>query len=127
MDIFGEGETQLMASLKSKLMMNNKKTSSMQRAAYDRDVCSIERKADLNVIINTKFVSSDGEAYVHVISECPRDYYVAYITRKAWPLLASFNKKIIYFSEAGETTLNPGIIKKINYLKLFFRAYKQVV
>lgn len=91
-----------MSSLKSKLMLNNKNKTSMGRTAYDRDVCCVERKADLKLIINTKFGSSAGVPLVHVIDECPRDYYVAYITRKAWPLLPSFNQKVMHFSEAGQ-------------------------
>ena len=61
----------------------------------------MERKKDLNVIINTNFVTPGGRPLVHIINECPRDYYVSYLTRARWTLLPTFNWGIQKFMEAG--------------------------
>lgn len=92
----------MMQSLKGKMTINEKNLSSLGQTAYNRNTCSVERKADLNVIINSEFMSPDGSPLVHIVDECPRDYYVSYITRKDWPLLPSFNRKLMLFTEAGK-------------------------
>lgn len=103
MDIFGEDGSPTIQSLARKMTLRSKGSStSMNITALQRTSCAVERKADLNVIINTNFVVPGGRPLVHVVNECPRDYYVAYLTRRGWPLLDTFNWNIIIFLEAGE-------------------------
>lgn len=102
MDIFGTGGSALIQSLASKMSLRSSiNSTSMWRTAYERKAVAVERKADLNVIINTNFVDPGGRPLVHVVQECPRDYYVAYLTRTGWPLLPTFNWNIQTFFEAG--------------------------
>lgn len=93
----------------------------IQRTAYKRDMCSVERYSDINIIIKvavfiafqlllyrinehfqTTYQRPDGSAFVHVINECPRHYFLAYIVKKGWPFLSCFNYMLIKFSEAGK-------------------------
>lgn len=104
MDIFGEDGTPLMRSLNSKMILKTGNESSMDRAATKRDACCVERKADLSVMINTKYITPMGIPMVQAVDECPRDYHVAYITRKNWPLLETFNRNLMLFSEAGNNS-----------------------
>lgn len=102
MDIFGTGGSALIQSLAAKMELTYiPNTTSLSRAATRRNCFGIERKADLNVIINTKFVEPGGRPLLNVVQECPRDYYVAYLTRAGWPLLPTFNWSIQKFFEAG--------------------------
>lgn len=38
---------------------------------------------------------------LHVIKECPRHYFLAYIVYRDWPLLPRFNQLLQRFSEGG--------------------------
>lgn len=83
------------------VVKNSANVTSMYMTAHQRNSFAVERKADLNVIIATNFVAPGGRPMVHVVQECPRDYYVAYLTRSGWPLLPTFNWLIQKFFEAG--------------------------
>lgn len=87
-------------------LKNMGNSTSLNQTAYARKSFAIERRADLNVIINTNFVAPGGRPLVHVVEECPRDYYVAYMTRAGWPLLQTFNWRIQRFFEAGSWKFN---------------------
>lgn len=51
-DIFGEGGTPVLRSLISKFkLFTGKVKPTIDRTAEDRDICCIEREADINVII----------------------------------------------------------------------------
>lgn len=50
----------------------------------------------------TTYQRPDGSAYVHVVEECPRHYFLAYIVKKGWPLLPRVNHILSKFSEAGK-------------------------
>jgi hypothetical protein len=50
MDIFGKNDSILLESLRSKLKLLTNK--SLNDTAYARTMCSVERKADINVAIN---------------------------------------------------------------------------
>lgn len=106
MDIFGTNGSEVINSLAGKMILqNNRNTTSMNTTAYKRTSFSVERKADLNVIINLNYMTSGGRPLVHVVDECPRDYHVAYLTRTGWPLLSTFNWNIMKYLEAGEYEL----------------------
>lgn len=102
MDIYGTNGSTLIQSLASKMILrDNTNTTSLFMTANQRKSFSIERKADLNVMINTNFVDASGRPLVHVVQECPRDYYIAYLARTGWPLSATFNWLLLKFFEAG--------------------------
>lgn len=102
----------------------------LERTAYRRDACSIERHSDVNIIIQvhtslfqsvpwiifqtnlvinepffsefqTKFLYPDGSPKLHVIKECPRHYFLTYIVRRGWPFLPRFNMVMTRLAEAG--------------------------
>lgn len=102
MDIFGTNGSDVINSLAGKMILQyNKNMTSMNRTAILRSSFAVERKADLNVIINLSYMTSGGRPLVHVVAECPRDYHVAYLTRTGWPLLSTFNWNIMKYLEAG--------------------------
>lgn len=49
--IFGTGDSPLLKSLISKFYLLSGATATIDRTAYDRDICCIERCADIKVII----------------------------------------------------------------------------
>lgn len=102
LDIFGDEGSPLMRSLSSKMTLKTSDMTSLNLTSTYRASYSAERKADLNVMINTRYVTPSGRPFVHVVEECPRAYYVAFLTRIGWPLLPTFNRSIIKFFEAGE-------------------------
>uniref|UniRef100_A0A182Y8U2 Ionotropic glutamate receptor C-terminal domain-containing protein n=1 Tax=Anopheles stephensi TaxID=30069 RepID=A0A182Y8U2_ANOST len=100
LDIFGNTSlSPLYQSLKGKLQILN--DSARHRAAYERDVCCIERYSDVHLIINTEYIRPDGQPMLHVIDECPRVYSLAYIVRKGWQFAPLFNAAISRFVESG--------------------------
>uniref|UniRef100_A0A182PP96 Ionotropic glutamate receptor C-terminal domain-containing protein n=1 Tax=Anopheles epiroticus TaxID=199890 RepID=A0A182PP96_9DIPT len=100
LDIFGNDSlSPLYLSLKGKLQILNE--SARQRAAYQRDVCCIERYSDVHLIINTEYIQPNGQPMLHVVDECPRVYSLAYIVRKGWPFTPLFNAAIFRFVESG--------------------------
>ncbi|XP_053678329.1 uncharacterized protein LOC128728682 [Anopheles nili] len=100
LDIFGNDTlSPLFRSLKGKLLVVNE--SARHRAAFSRDMCSIERRSDVHLIINTEYVRSNGQPMLHVIEECPRVYSLAYIVRKGWSFAPLFNAAIDRFVESG--------------------------
>uniref|UniRef100_A0A182W3E3 Ionotropic glutamate receptor C-terminal domain-containing protein n=1 Tax=Anopheles minimus TaxID=112268 RepID=A0A182W3E3_9DIPT len=100
LDIFGNASlSPLYQSLKGKLQILNE--SARHRAAYERDVCCIERHSDVHLIINTEYIRPNGQPMLHVVDECPRVYSLAYIVRKGWPFAPLFNAAIYRFVEAG--------------------------
>lgn len=56
-------------------------------------------------LLQTKYLNVDGSPKLHVIQECPRHYYLTYITRKDWPFLPKFNKILFRLAEGGFTKL----------------------
>lgn len=46
--------------------------------------------------------AADGSPKLHLVKECPREYHLAYIVKKGWPLLPRFSKIINRFFEAGK-------------------------
>lgn len=57
------------------------------------------------LLLQTKYLNVDGSPKLHVIQECPRHYYLTYITRKDWPFLPKFNKILYRLAEGGFTKL----------------------
>lgn len=103
MDIFGSNSTGVNQALAKKMVLRyTGNATSLSLTAAKRKSFAVERKADLNVIINLNYMSAGSRPMVHVVDECPRDYHVAYLTRTGWPLLPTFNLNIIKFLEAGE-------------------------
>uniref|UniRef100_A0A182J6R5 Ionotropic glutamate receptor C-terminal domain-containing protein n=1 Tax=Anopheles atroparvus TaxID=41427 RepID=A0A182J6R5_ANOAO len=100
LDIFGnDSYSALYRSLNGKLQILNE--SARHRAAYERDICCIERRSDVPLIVNTEYIRPDGQPMLHVVEECPRVYSLAYIVRKGWPFAPLFNNAILRFVEAG--------------------------
>uniref|UniRef100_A0A8W7PCU9 Ionotropic glutamate receptor C-terminal domain-containing protein n=1 Tax=Anopheles coluzzii TaxID=1518534 RepID=A0A8W7PCU9_ANOCL len=100
LDIFGNDSlSPLYQSLKGKLQILNE--SARHRAAFQRDVCCIERHSDVHLIINTEYIRPNGQPMLHVVDECPRVYSLAYIVRKGWPFAPLFNAAIYRFVESG--------------------------
>ncbi|XP_058116737.1 uncharacterized protein LOC131288540 [Anopheles ziemanni] len=100
LDIFGnDTSSALYRSLKGKLQILN--DSARHQAAFQRNICCIERRSDVHLIINTEYIRADGQPMLHVIEECPRVYSLAYIVRKGWPFAPLFNDAILRFVESG--------------------------
>lgn len=55
----------LYKSLKSKFFYSPTGPSTMKRAAFDRDVCCIERSNDINVIIGVCTQKNNNNLYIH--------------------------------------------------------------
>lgn len=130
-NLFGNSQTSssdVLKSLKKKYILDDGVESAIERTAIKRDICSVERYSDVNIIIQvqktssniniekfrfslirfyfqTKFLHRDGSPKLHVIKECPRHYFLTYIIRKGWPLLPRFNQVIDRLAEAGKHCL----------------------
>lgn len=104
LNLFGNGPevySKTLLSLSKKSFLDDDSEEKLHRTAYRRDVCSIERFSDVDIIIKTKYLDDDGSPLLNVIKECPRHFFLTYITRKGWPFLPKFNQMIARFAEAG--------------------------
>lgn len=105
LNLFGNGReiySKTLLSLRKKTFLDDDDSEEkLDRTAYRRDVCSIERFSDVDIIIKTKYLDDDGSPLLNVINECPRHYFLTYIVRKGWPFLPKFNQMIEFFTEAG--------------------------
>lgn len=52
--------------------------------------------------LQNKYEESDGSALLHVIKECPRSYYMAFIIKRGSSLVKPFNNFIRRLFEAGK-------------------------
>lgn len=46
-------------------------------------------------------MNDDGSAKLHMIKDCPQNYFLTYIVYKDWPLLSRLNKVLQRFAEGG--------------------------
>lgn len=74
---------------------------SIDRAAYKRDVCAVERKEDAKFLIDSIYVSPEGVPLLYITKECPFTYYAAFIVPKGSPFLPKFNSVTMRFVEGG--------------------------
>lgn len=98
LDIFGDRENPLLASLQDKFIIM--KTAAYDRAIEKRDVCCVERKSDITVGMTQQYLRLGYEP-LHIINECPRTYFLSFIIKKHWPFRNRFNEVIQLFLEAG--------------------------
>lgn len=123
-DLFGVGDTPVLRSLISKFSLYDSGSSIIDRTAYDRDICCIERCSDIQLIIvvsmklffsvgysdnstietlriQTKYENINGTALLHPMRESPRSCQFAYIVKKGWPFSPVFQEVLHRFREAG--------------------------
>lgn len=105
LNLFGndpEVHSKTFLSLTKKIFTDNDDSEEkLHRTAYRRDVCSIERLSDVDIIIKSKYLDDYGSPLLNVIKECPRHYFLTYIVRKGWPFLPKFNQMMERYAEAG--------------------------
>lgn len=77
--------------------------SSLDRAAYYKDVCAIERKIDAELLLKTQYIDKDGFPLLHIVNGCPIYIPLVYIVPKGSPFLPAFNTILGRFKEAGLT------------------------
>lgn len=99
--VFKNDQSETMKKLHKRVIDLN--VSSLEQAAFSRNVAAMERKQDADFIIHTKF-TKNGTPLLHVMSECPYSYFIAYIVPKGSPFLPKFNKVILDFFESGLLT-----------------------
>lgn len=99
-NVLGVNLTGVRKSLESK-RVKTKPEKSIERAAYKRDCCAIERKSDAEFYIESIFVSDDGIPLLHITDVCDLSYPVAMAVVKGFPFANTFNKIISRFVEGG--------------------------
>lgn len=99
-DIFGPNVTGVRKSLESKRVKTMTERS-INRVAYKRDCCALERKRDAEFSIESYFVSEEGTPLLHITAACDLNYPVAYAVVKGFPFATSFNKVLAGFVEGG--------------------------
>lgn len=100
--IFDKNQSELFKRLAMKTSVNLQLSmSSMDLAAHSQSVACVERKTDAKVFLKTKYLNDDGLPLLHIVSECPVSYFMAYIVPKGSPFLPIFNRIISRFLESG--------------------------
>lgn len=113
-------------SLQDKYVIINSMRPALDRVANDGDICCIERLTDVKVILSVsivwsrfrsrlfvlrfpnnytnvqyKYRTNDGSSPVHIIEECIRSFYLAYIVKKGSALQPSFSHHVQHLFEGG--------------------------
>ncbi|KAJ9583702.1 hypothetical protein L9F63_021955 [Diploptera punctata] len=72
----------------------------LKYVAKHQDIAALSRmsSAKLNVF---SIRNSDGSPLLHIVEECPRLYFLAYIVRKGSPYLPAINKIVLRLIESG--------------------------
>lgn len=101
-NLFGSQSTPILDSLRAKYRISANSTfKALNRAADARDMCGVERKTDVHVIIQTMYLQANGHQRVHVVAQCPRSYHIASIVRRDSPYTEMLNHYLRLFLEAG--------------------------
>lgn len=102
-DLLGDdSETRpIVRQLQRQLVIHTTNIISLPHTATYRNVCGVEREADADILIKSEYSTTEGEPMLHVMKECPRVYYLAYITRANWPFAPDIKRIISYFTESG--------------------------
>lgn len=101
-DIFGHNLTGARKNLYNKIVKTMSERS-INRVAYKRDCCAVERKADAEFNIESMYVSEDGTPLLHITDICDLSYSVVFAIVKGFPFAATFNGIITKLIEAGFT------------------------
>lgn len=101
LNIFTSNDSTVQEMLRRRLMSPFIPHTSLDRAAYNRDVAAVERKSDADFLLQTKYLNADGFSLLHVVEQCPKSYPLSYIVPKGFPFLEKFNSAIEKFSRAG--------------------------
>lgn len=78
----------------------NKDEEILKLVSHERNVAALGRKKDLEVKIAINY-TVNGIPLVHIVEECPRNYYLGFILYKNSPFLKSINHIILNFVEGG--------------------------
>lgn len=99
-DIFGRSLGGARKNLEAR-RVKTLEMKSIQRAAYRRDCCAVERKKDAQFLIESVYVAPDGTPLLHITEACDMSYPVAHVVKKGFPLAEVFDGIIVRFVEAG--------------------------
>uniref|UniRef100_A0A1B0CQV0 Putative ionotropic receptor 10a n=1 Tax=Lutzomyia longipalpis TaxID=7200 RepID=A0A1B0CQV0_LUTLO len=99
MDIFGDGGSKVLESLKSKMRFREREE--FDRVIADDRPVFISRMSDSTLNIEREYTKPDGTPAYHVVKECPRNYHMSYIVRRGWAFSTLFNTILSRLREAG--------------------------
>lgn len=100
LDILDNATSPILKALRQK-KTNFIYSSSLDRAAYYKDVCAVERKMDAELLLKTEYVDKDGLPLLHIVDECPVSKPLIYLVAKESPFLPAFNTILQRFAETG--------------------------
>lgn len=99
-NIFGYNLTGVRKNLEGKRVKSWQERS-INRAAYKRDCCAVERKSDAAFNIDSMFISEDGTPLLHITDACDLNYPVTLAVVKGFSFADRFNIVIARFVEGG--------------------------
>lgn len=104
-DVFGLNETAddrpEIKSLRKKMkVMRSERTSTIEKTAYHRNVASLSRGHSFSVS-KYRYVDETGESLIHLVPECPRAYYLAYVMPRKSFYMKRINRILRRLDQAG--------------------------
>lgn len=100
-ELFETDENPVMIKLLAKFSWTENKDI-LGEIATKKNAAAIGRKSDIEAKITTSYVKGN-HILLHIMEECPRSYYIAYLVPKKSPYITVFNDLINYYVEAGIT------------------------
>lgn len=101
LNLFESNNSEVFNKLQKKVDYSDDDMNALDKTAYLRTYAAAERKLDARVLLETKFTGEEGEPLLHIVKECPRSAFLAYIVPKGSPFLPKFDSIIQTFLEGG--------------------------
>ncbi|CAH0564203.1 unnamed protein product [Brassicogethes aeneus] len=99
--IFGTNESNLVKRLYSRTRMNYQNVVILDEMFHGKSIAGVERKNDAELFLKTKYIGPDGNPLLHIVKECPKSYFMAYILPVGSPLLPRINWFLRKLTESG--------------------------
>jgi hypothetical protein len=99
-DTFSTEESSLIKHLRDKIKYYNFSNAVMNYVAKHQNMSALNRLSNAMYGLH-HFHNSDGTFQLHIVEECPRTYFLAYIIPKGSPFLLRINTIITQFVESG--------------------------
>lgn len=99
--VFGDDGSEFFRNLNGKVKIVPKLKNAFMKIAYERNMASLDRRADAVLKIQMNYTSEDNVELIHIVKECPRSYHFTYIMPRGSPYVHVFNIIITFLREAG--------------------------
>lgn len=102
--VFEELDTDVYNELRNKVVNTSDiNTSALNRVAFNGNTAVLKSLSDAKQFVNNRYLDEEGNPRLHIVDECIRSYFLAYITPSGSPYIYYINYVLSKLTEAGLT------------------------